>query len=210
MSFSLASFAIALSQALQLYARIVGRDGLMTRPGYVRKAVAARLAAGVRALEAYLRRILILMALEMEPDLEAVQRPENLARAKAGVVCARKTFLRIYPNEGRSDFVHGHARAPRPFVEVVSIGRWMTRLDHLHALAKDPVAKARRLAFTLARRRHGLLMAPPERPRLLRRWGSEVSAIHDAMAFQIMQKSRSRPPPLPPPRRGKPMITVFW
>jgi hypothetical protein len=210
MSFSLAPFAFALLQALQLYARIMARDGLMARPDFVCKAVAKRLAAGVRALEAYLRRVLILMALEIEPGLAPVQRPENLARTKARVGRVRKPLLRIYPGKSQFDFDCGKSCVSRPFVEVVSIDHLMARLDNLEAIANDPVAKAQRLAFTLARRRHGLLIAPPAHPRLLRRWGSEISAIHDAMAYQIMQKSKTRPPPLPPPRRGKPMITVFW
>jgi hypothetical protein len=169
-------------------------------------------------LEAYLRRVLILMALEIEPDLKVVPRPENLARAKARVTRARKPIFQIYPTPAQERCIgSGHElhldRQPKDWVSpppAVPIGRWLNRLDHLHAIAKDPAAKARRLAFTLARRRHGLLMAPPERPRILRRWGREVSAIHDAMAVQIMTKSRTRPPPLPPPRIGaKPMITLL-
>jgi hypothetical protein len=228
MSFSLTPFVFALSLAVQLHARVIGRSELMGRPDLVRKAVAARLRAGVRALEAFLRRILILMALDIEPDLVAEFQPENLTRAKAGKMPrAKKPFLRIYPDAdqpqsfefeqrfsanplylaGSSD-VHSHAAA-LPLV-LVPIGRWLAQLDYLHSIAKDPIKKARRLAFALARCRHGLLMAPPQQPRVMRGQGTEATAIYDAMAFQIMQKSRTRPPPLPPPRRGpKPMITLL-
>jgi hypothetical protein len=224
MSFSLAPFVFALTQAVQLHGRVIGHKDLMGRPGFVRAAIAARLRTGVRALEAFLRRILILMALDIEPDLICIERPENLARAKARKMRrVKKPFLRIYPsNYGPPTFefeqrswvpyttdVHTHDAALPPLT--VPIGRWLAQLDYLHAIAKDPVAKARRLAFSLARSRHGILMAPPSPPRLVGRCGTEISAIHDAMAYQIIEKSRTRPPPLPPPRRGpKPMITVFY
>jgi hypothetical protein len=77
MSFSLTPHIFALAQAVQLHARVIGRSELLGRPEFVIKAVAARLRTGVRALEAFLRRVLILMALEMEPDLVFVPRPEK-------------------------------------------------------------------------------------------------------------------------------------
>lgn len=220
MSFSLATFTFALLQALGLHARVMARDGLTLRPQFVSKAIAGRLAAGIRAMEAYLRRVLILMALEMEHELIAIERPENLARAKAKLPRVPKYAFKIYPADGparQADFEHRLAQGRKTIRDVttppivVPIGALMDRLDHLYALAKDPCAKARRLAFTLARSRHGILMAPHVPPRRLHRWGLEVSALSDAMAMQIITKSRSRPPPLPPPKRGpKPMITVFW
>lgn len=188
----------------------------------MRKAVAARLRKGVRALEAFLRRILILMALELEPDLVAKLQFENLARAKARKVRARKAFLRIFPSPSgahtfdfkqrlgapRTSEIPSHAAALPPVK--VPIAHWFRQLDYLQTIINDPVAKAKRLAFSLARRHHGLLMAPDQHRRVMRGCGTEPSTIFDAMAFQIMQKSRSRPPPLPPPRRWpKPMITLL-
>lgn len=221
MSFSLAPFTFALSQASHLRARVIGASELMGRPAFVRKAVAARLRQGVRALEAFLRRILILMALDMEPDLVAQAQTENLARAKEPKLCVRMPFLRIYPTFDRArtfDFQQHFGAlcasqlpsdATLPPI-TVPIGRWFVQLDHLQTIIDDPIAKARRLAFSLARRRHGPLMAPHEHPRVMAGCGTEPTSIFDAMAFQIMQKSRSRPPPLPPPRRWpKPMITLL-
>lgn len=226
MSFSLTPHVFALSLAVQLHARVIGRSELLGRPEAVIKAVAARLRTGVRALEAFLRRVLIVMALEMEHDLVFVPRPENLARAKPRKLRVKKPFLRIYTTPDRPyhfDFEHqfdrscastgltdAHAHAATLPPILVPINKWLVQLDYLHAIANDPIAKARRLAFSLARGRHGIIMAPPSPPRLLRRCGTEISATFDAMALQIIQKSRSRPPPLPPPRRGpKPMITLL-
>jgi hypothetical protein len=64
MSFSLAPFTFALSQASYLRDRVLGASELLERVAFVRAALAARLRKGVRALEAFLRRILILMALD--------------------------------------------------------------------------------------------------------------------------------------------------
>jgi hypothetical protein len=97
MSFLLAPHIFALAQAVQLHAQVIGRGELLGRPEFVIKAVAARLRTGVRALEAFLRRILILMALEIEPDLVFVPRPENLARAKGRrKLRVKKPFLQVY------------------------------------------------------------------------------------------------------------------
>ncbi len=222
MSFSLTPFVFALSQASYLCAQVFGVSELMGRPAFVRKAVAARLAKGVRALEAFLRRILILMALELEPDLVAKDQIENLARAKEKKVRAKRPFLRIFPApRGAHTFdFKPQFGAPRPSEQspyaaalppvTVPISRLWRQLDHLQTIIKDPVAKARRLAFSLARRHPGLLMAPDQDRRIMRGCGTEPTSLFDAMAFQIMQKSRSRPPPLPPPRRWpKPMITLL-
>ncbi len=222
MSFSLAPFTFALSQASNLRDRVLGVSELLGRPAFVRKAVAARLRSGVRALEAFLRRILILMALDIEPDLVAEVQTENLARAKERKVCAKRPFLRIFPAPQKSrmfDFkqqfgaprtsdLSPHAAALPPVT--VPIGHWWRQLDYLQTIINDPVVKARRLAFSLARRHHGLLMAPDQNRRVMRGCGTEPTSVFDAIAFQIMQKSRSRPPPLPPPRRWpKPMITIL-
>jgi hypothetical protein len=223
MSFTLAPFAFALSLAVQVHARVACRDELMLRPQFVKKAVAGRLRAGIRALAAFLRRLLILMALEIEHDLVFVWQPENLARAKARLPRLKKPFLRVYPHSDRpyafdyqpkygvSPTTASHTFAATLPPITVLISHLLSQLDHLHAIALNPMAKARRLAFTLAGSRHGILMAPPEHPRVMRRQGTEATAIYAAMGYQIMEKSRTRPPPQPPPRRGpKPMITVFY
>lgn len=220
MSSGLTSFAFALLQALDIYTRVMARDGLFQRPEFVSRAIAGRLRAGVRVLEAYLRRVLVLIALELEHELVAVWRPENLARAKASLPRLKNYSLRIYPADkyaGSPNFQNQYSHGPSASIDassppiVVPIRHWLDRLEHLHTIAKDPTAKARRLAYNLARSRHGILMAPDEPPRKLHRWSREAAALYDAMAHQIMTKSRARPPPLPPPRRGpKPTITIIW
>jgi hypothetical protein len=235
MSFNLAPHAFALSVAAQMSARVMGKSELMGRPQFVIKAVAARLRIGVRAVEAFLRRILILMALEMEPDLVFVLKPENMARKKEAdrlKLRAKKPHFRVYTMPDKPYYFDFDAKFPPEYKLYdpdrknahtdadthvatrepvkVDIGNWLARLDQLQDIALNPIAKARRLARSLAKTRPGILRGPPQHHRVMRRQGTEAEAIYDAMAFQIMTKSRSRPPPLPPPRRGpKPSVTLL-
>jgi hypothetical protein len=229
MSFNIAPHVLALTLAMRLYGRIMGRSELLGRPQFVIKAVAGRLRTGVRALRDFLRRVLVVMALEMEPDVPYVWHPENLARSK-GKKPSRpwKPSLQIYPasffasSDDIAQKLAAYQTRSAPLVTdadthtaavprvLVPIGKLLDQLDYLNAIAKDPLAKVRRVAYYLARHRHGIILAPPSPPRLVWRCGAEISAIFDAMAYQIMAKSRTRPPPHPPPRRGpKPTITVL-
>jgi hypothetical protein len=91
----------------------------------------------------------------------------------------------------------------------VDMANLYAQLDFLSKIAANPAAKAKRLAFHLARSQQGIVI-PPEGPqRIAGRWGTQVSASYNAMAGSIMTVSRSRPPPLPPPRTHWPTITAF-
>ena len=226
MTFNLAPHIYVLSEAQNLHDRVLARDGLMFRPEFGTKAIAARLRRGVRALAAFLRRILILMALEMEPTLVNIHHPENLARAKAKKYREPKFSFQIYPDifhPTLPDFdaitaktaATKEAKPVRPTFDrilpvEVPLGQWLNQLNHLYIIAKDPLAKARRLAYSLARGRPGILLPPPDNPNILRRWGLAPSALFDAMGCQILDKSRTRPPPLPPRWRVcHPTITLM-
>jgi hypothetical protein len=60
MTFSLAPYAYARVLAAGIRDRVVARDGLILLPSFVSKAVLGHLRTGIRALEAFLRRRLIL------------------------------------------------------------------------------------------------------------------------------------------------------
>jgi hypothetical protein len=221
MSPDFASFQHVLKVAMDLHGTIMTRDDLYVRPSSGTHAMAARLKAGTRALSAYLRRILILMALAMEADLVPGPRPDDRKRANKLKLRVKRPHLRIYPDHfhPRMDVLYKLqakaklVRAPfdydaaRPRVQI-DLGPLFTQLDHLRALIQSPLAKAKSLAFSLARTRHGIMLPPPDKPRLLRQWGTEAPALFAAMGAGIVAKSRTRPPPLPPPRRGsRPSIT---
>jgi hypothetical protein len=61
-----ASFAFLIATAQSLVAAVMTRDNLHLRPTLARQAVAARLRSGIIVLRAFLRRLIILMALELE------------------------------------------------------------------------------------------------------------------------------------------------
>ena len=185
------------------------------------KAAAQRLVAGLRLAEAYLRRVLLVMALELEPTLvdapQPLGRPRTCAtQPKAVAACS---LFRIFQNvraipDGvltkmrQGDFSATQAPQDHAQPKPVFIGRLQARFDNLAKIAGDPLPRARRLAFHLARKRPGPMFEPDRhvRPsnslgRLRRLWNTETSATFEAMGMDIRTKSRARPPPLtrPPP-----------
>ena len=212
----LAFFAFLITTVQRLVAAVNTRDNLHLRPPVAYKAVAARLASGMRVLRAFLRRLIILIALDMEWGLVdkrgAMKRPHG---RKSVSSCAKfslkgldphKTSPWLYddgPQSKRAD-TQAHS-TPIP----IDMTKLYAQLDFLAGIAANPDARAKRLAFHLARTQQGIIMAPEGPKRLAGRWGTEVRASFDAMAASIMTQSRNRPPPLPPPRTHWPTITAL-
>ena len=221
MPFDLTPHKYVLTLAMMIHGKVLGRDGLMYRPGWGTKAIAGRFKTGIKAMAAFLRRILILMALQMEPDLVHIQRPVNMVRAKAKKLLRPPAPPRfqIYPAEHIGPLPDFFDPSPwdvplyktptmRQHRTEVSLTTLFDQLDNLCAIAKDPLAKARKVAFYLARQRPYVLYPPVEQSVTMRRWGLEPSATYDAMGYQVSEQSRTRPPPLPKLRLGsKPSIT---
>jgi hypothetical protein len=61
-----ASFAFLIATVQRLADAVLTRDNLHMRLPLARKSVAARLAGGMRLLRAFLRRLVILIALDLE------------------------------------------------------------------------------------------------------------------------------------------------
>jgi hypothetical protein len=89
------------------------------------------------------------------------------------------------------------------------LAKLYAKLDYLSKLAANPLSKAKRMAFHLARTYEGIIIAPKGPKRIADYWGTQVRAFYDAIAMSIMTQSRTRPPPLPPPRTCWPTITAF-
>jgi hypothetical protein len=212
---NLASFAFLITTAECLADDVRARDRLYLRPPLACKAVAARLRSGLIVLRAFVRRLIILMALEMEWGL--VDKREEMKRPHGRKSLSRAALtLTAFDSPNASPWESGYGPSfktkpkaiyftPQP----VDMARLYAQLDYLSKLAANPMAKAKRLAFHLSRTYKGIIMAPRGPERIAGRWGTEVSASYDAMACSIMTKSRSRPPPLPPPRNQWPMVTVL-
>jgi hypothetical protein len=211
----LASFAFLIATAECLADAVSVRDNLHLRPSIACKAMAARLRSGLIVLRAFVRRLIILMALEMEWGL-VDKRGEMKRPHKRKSVSRAALSLTAFDAHKASPWENGYGpsfkvkpktieSAPQP----VDMAKLYAQLDYLSQLAANPMAKAKRLAFHLARTYEGIIMAPRGPERVAGRWGTEVSASYDAMACSIMTKSRTRPPPLPPPRTHWPMITAL-
>ncbi len=210
MSPVLTQFETLRFHGLLLHGRVLARDHLQLVPDRISKAASARVRAGIRILESWLRRLLILMALALEPGLRPRPGEHVLTRdwrEKLSKTTKRSHF-QIFRDAPEADFAAlddpWRARAERPPGPVPA--KWLLqRLSALKALLDNPEPRARRLAWSLARHRPGVLLAPQGRA-VPARWGTEPSALYSAMGFAISETSRARPPPLGPRPRAGPRI----
>lgn len=184
---------------------IIVADDLHLAPTYLRPGAAARVRAGIRRIEVYLRRLILLLALQIEHALPPCAiSPVRLASAGRPSASARLT---IFARPGQLLALTRLAARPRSAKTAgdVAAYRLLLRLAQLGELLEAPRKRARRLAWNLARRRAGFFEAPGRGYAIASRFGTEASAIFDAMAELILGASLSRPPqrglaPRPPPR----------
>ncbi len=202
-------FQHAAAQGGRLAAYVLSRDNLHLAPEMITRAAARRLGQGIRALEAYLRRLLILLALTLEPGLKPDQ-TERAVRYGSRSKFRAKAF-RIFT--GEHDFPDlFHTQSPKSGADRMASAApilaspLLQRLSQLKALIDAPQARARRLAFCLARRRSGLLFAPGLAHALPYRYGTEISMLYTGFAQAIQNLSRARPPPIGPVPRPPPRI----
>jgi hypothetical protein len=197
------------------------RDGVRTnchQPGDVSKAAAGRFLRAIRLIEAYLRRVLLTMALQLEPSLVDTSKEPGRPKEKRRTITAplpRFVVLddhyapldedRLAALTAELGSRHTDSTPDKP-VRIDSLCR---RLERLAMIAQDPLTRARRLAFHLARYRPGPILAPDRNVQLPRAWGTEAGSTFDAMGYAILRDSKSRPPPLPPPKRHGPSIIVL-
>jgi hypothetical protein len=215
----LASFAMLIATAQSLASAVNARDNVYLRPKWARQAVAMRLASGLIVLRAFLRRLVILIALELEWGLVDKRRPMKRPHKRKG---KSRVVLNLggLDMQGASPWLNGDGPQSKARVKTgysalteVNMAKLYAKLDYLAGIANNPLAKAKRLAFHLARTypydQNGVIIAPQGPKRIAGRWGTQVRAFYDAMAGSILLQSRTRPPPLPPPRTCWPTITAL-
>jgi hypothetical protein len=216
----LASFAFLIATVQSLVAAVTTRDSLHLRPALARQAVAARLRSGMIVLRAFLRRLIILIALELEWGLVDARGPMKRPHGCKSKPSSPGCSLAGLNTQGASPWLNAAGPDFKPVVKnndsrgyntpvMIDMAKLYAQLDYLAGLAANPLAKAKRLAFHLARNYEGFIMAPGGPKRIAGRWGTEVSASYNAIAWSIITKSRNRPPPLQPPRTHWPTITAF-
>jgi hypothetical protein len=212
----IAPFAFLITTAQSLVAAVTTRDNLHLRPALARKSVAARLRSGMIVLRAFLRRLIILIALEMEWSLVDTRGAMKRPHGRKSKSLAPKFSLQGLDSQGVSPWLNAVGPQFKPVQRLgyrgpveIDMAKLYAQLDYLSKLASNPTAKAKRLAFHLARTHQGIIMAPTGPKRIAGRWGTQVSASYDGIAESIMTKSRNRPPPLPPPRNYWPTITAL-
>ncbi|GAB5457433.1 MAG: hypothetical protein Hens3KO_04630 [Henriciella sp.] len=201
---------LAKRQGGRLYTLVVSRDNVHLSPPLLSRAAAARLRAGIRVLEAFLRRVILLLALELEPSLRPDPRPlvtyARLRKARAFAPCLRIfSDARDWPGIDLP-LSPENTRGPHPFSKVPA-EPMLASLSHLKTLLAAPETRARRLAFYLARYRPGLLAPPGLGQRgVPSRYGSEPGTLYLSMGTAIIKAGRHRPPWLGPRPRAGPRI----
>ncbi len=216
----LASFTFLIATAQSLVAAVTTRDNLHIRPALARQAVAARLRSGMIVLRAFLRRLIILIALELEWGLVDTRGPMKRPHKRKSKSSSPGCSLQGLDTQGASPWLNADGPQFKPVFKSddahrnyapveIDMAKLYAQLDYLAGIAANPLAKAKRLAFHLARNYQGIIIAPQGPKRIAGRWGTQVSASDTAIAGAIITQSRNRPPPLPPPRTHWPTITAF-
>ncbi len=176
------------------------RAGLITRHAPVTRAAARRFMSRLRQLETLLRRLLVLMAAELELDIQPLtpakagvssnqSAPSETTRAHPDAACpgagrGRRTstgtsfpllrILRPYTAEDAARLSALPRRAPRPVDETLLVHRYCTLLKHL----QHPERLARRMARHLARLRTAGEIRPTCAPQPgLHRLSPELGAL---------------------------------
>jgi hypothetical protein len=196
-----------------LVAKVLSRDNLHLGPRYISPAIAGRLRSGLRALEAYARRLILFIALALEHELTPSTREYGVYQRQKRRVPKSPSFPvfvgeRVPPE---INFGEGIRRSPERFgrgAEIIA-APLLQRLFDLKALIAAPEARARQIAFQLARRRPGPLLAPHNgrgRSLVPPRLGTEISSLYDSMAHSIHMTSRKRPKHIGPAIRAGPRI----
>lgn len=183
-----------------LRVKVMARDGLNLAPLAVTRAAARRLRAGLRALEAYVRRVILLLALQLEQDLNPDQTPYIKTRASTPQSAMAKTFA-ILPDARAMPLIQPADLQTFPYLQVsaapVCTRAMFARLSVLKTLLLEPMVRARHLALHLARRHLGPVWPPGLQGRAFPAlYGSETSALYNGMASAIFCAGRARPPPI--------------
>ena len=208
---SLAEFVdVAREQGRRMFDGVVTRDNLHLAPELLRPGAARRGRRAIAGLEAYLRRLLLAIALRMEHMLgsEPAARPVRPGKRAARIGAARLRILhsdRPLPDFAALDRVH-RWQPPTARGAPVPAAPLLARLVQLQALLDAPERRARRLAWHLARRRSGALFPPAPGTRMPARFGPEPPALFAALANMIARASQARPAPRGPAPRPPPRI----
>jgi hypothetical protein len=171
--------------------------------------------------------VLLVLALALEPMLVDRRRPmrrphgrKTLARPPRFVVLARPCAFSMVDDAVPDRLAllarrHAGGRDPAKAARgtdspaLVPLAGLHRRLDLVAAIAADPLRRARRLALHLARSRPGRILAPDPTLRPRGAWNTQAALSFSALAHDIEERSRSRPPPLQAPRRHWPSVTVL-
>ena len=197
---------LAQRVGIDLAEHVTARDDLYLRPAGLTRAAARRFRTGLKYLAAYLRRLILLLALQMEHCL--AERAPVPIREKRSKWPSIRGFRVLDTNEnwpGEIENDGGRLVCPLRTGALVPSASLFSELDTMLALLKAPEARAKRLAWHLARRVR--FAGVPAFGAVLRlRLATEAQVIFAAMARVIQTAGGARPPSLGPAPRPPPRI----
>lgn len=204
------NLSLALNTASGVLGDVAVRDGLDLHPKHITRAAMARATGGLRAIEAFVRRLLLMLALQFEHEITVDISPrEHPKKTPAPRAPKPSNSLRVFlselalPDTLTDHFARlGHGEwQPRGLIELPA-APLLARIARLRRALNTAEARGRRLAYVLSRRRHGLIMAPSPLA-IPARMGTEFAHLYRTYGFDIRRQSCARPPPTrarPPPR----------
>lgn len=204
-------FNLAQRQGELLLTNVITRDNVHLAPQAVPHAIARRLRAGIKVVEAYLRRLILLLALKLELDLildqsiyvktHHTERPRETSGSQWHVLASPAPVAWLDQTSTGDMFGHLPNRYQVPIIAMLA------RLAALKALIKVPDARALKLAHHLRRKHNGPLQPASLQGRgLPARYGTEVSMLYNSFAHAISVTGQARPPPIGPRPRAGPRI----
>ena len=207
-----AFFATACQMGGRFALGALARDSLHLSPTDVSRAAKRRLKQAIAALTAYVRRLVLLLALSLEPHLQPRLTPRPIY-ARTGQRHRAETRLKILPDRGNGTafFLQMQARQdgfPRHRVDP-ELNPLLHRIETLRVLLDNPMPRARRLAWHLARQLPGPILAVDHGTALPNRYGTGFTATHKGMGRGLIVLSRQRPPSIGPPPRMPPRIRTL-
>ena len=143
----LASFAFLIATVQSLAAAVNTRDNLHLRPPVAYKAVAARLASGMRVLRAFLRRLIILIALDMEWSLVDTRGVMKRSHGRKSTSSCATFSLKGLDADKASPWLYGDGpQSKRADTQAhttpipIDMAKLYAQLDFLAGIAANPIA----------------------------------------------------------------------
>ncbi len=195
---------ISLQEAGLALSEVAALVGAHLLPASLSRHIAAKARAQLKGLEAFIRRLLLWMALALEHDITPDMREAAPRQNAADKKHAAHTFALFEPQSARADLPE-FSHFSRPPARPLPAAPILARIKSLQSILEAPDAYARRMAFLLARQREDQYVVLPGIGLSVRTQSAQLAALFQALGEPVFNACLARPPrvgprPRPPPR----------